>query len=383
MKILVIPTWFATDRNKMSGIFVSEQSKALIETGADVHILFADFHLLNIFNRHKWFTHIDTTENEVPVFRVNGFALPKRNKFLTDLWINFYHKAFRLYLQFHSKPDLIHSHSYFAGLVALRIQEIYGIPYMITEHHSGFMDDSIPKWQVPLIKKVYNKSSAIIAVSSSLKKKLLEYTQSEIEVISNLVLTEELEYTEIHPAANAFKIISVGSLIERKGFDTLIEAIGILCQQSELKKIIQLTIIGEGTERRKLEQLISMKNLNKNIHLVGYCPHKEVKDFLKNSKLYVSSSHAETQGVAVIEALCCGLPVIGTSIDCMTDIIDDYNGRMVTARNAPELAQAIELVIENYVIFNKKEIRSNAVLKYGAETIVAQIKRIYSKILNL
>ncbi len=382
MKILVIPSWFASERNKIAGIFVSEQCKMLIRMGLDVHILFADFHPWNIFNSKTWYSHFEDLENEVPVYRFYGFAPPKLNMWLTKLWCKLYLKAFRKYLQNNAKPDLIHAHSYFAGYIAMQIKEIYGIPYVITEHHSGFMDQSIPSWQISLTTSVFKKANEIIAVSNSLRAKLSELTNRNIYVISNLVLKAEGTNSEIELKTDKFNIISVGSLIQRKGYDSLIKAIDLLLKKLELKNLVQVYLIGEGKQKKTLQRMIAQSNLESHIHLLGALPHNQVIDFYKKSQLFVSTSHVETQGVAVLEALCNGLPVVATFNECMVEIIDETNGIMVPINDELRLADSIKLVIENHSKYNKLNIGSSAISKYGPETIGPQLLKIYTKILG-
>ncbi|HMG15762.1 MAG TPA: glycosyltransferase [Saprospiraceae bacterium] len=381
MKVLLIPSWYSTNRNEIAGVFVKEQGKALIKRGIDINILFADLYLFNILNPRRWFKSSFVIENGVPVFRINGFYLPKRSLFLTRLWCKIYVKLFESYMHNHGRPDVMHVHSYFASMVALAIKKKYGVPYVITEHHSGFVDKSIPEWHYKIIPEVLDGADAIIALNIKLKEELERYTNKEIIIIPNLVDTTVFNYKKesIH---TEFRLVSIGFLIKRKGHDLSIKALNNLIKSKRISVNTELIIIGEGKERSQLEQLILDLNLANNVSLLGKIDHDLLPDYLSNASIFISASYAETQGVAITQALCTGLPVISTSVGGLTEIINVGNGILIPTDNIDELANAIESLINNYSKYNKKKISEEAMKIYDPSIITDQLIEIYNNLIN-
>lgn len=379
MKVLVIPSWYSTERNEIAGVFVREQCKALIQSGINVDVLFADLDFFNILNPSSWFKSSFSLESGVPVFRMKGFSFPKRNLFLSQLWCNLYVKCFGLYQEKHAKPDLIHAHSYFAGMVAMAIKQKYGIAYVLTEHHSGFVNHSLPVWHHQIIKEVLDNANCIIALNNKLKDNLLENTQQEIKVIPNLIDTSVFKYKE-KSANTVFKLLSIGFLIKRKGYELLIEALSQIKNDKLVEFDIELTIIGEGTERKHLENLINKFDLSQTVKLIGIVEHEKLIDFLYKADLFVSASFAETQGVAISQALCVGLPVISTAVGGLQDIIVADNGLLVPPGDVKSLANAIVRIITNYKDYNKKAISEKARNEFDPSVITEKLIAIYSNI---
>lgn len=140
------------------------------------------------------------------------------------------------------------------------------------------------------------------------------------------------------------KIISVGRLVNVKGFDMLIDV-----ANKVLKKHPdwEWHIWGEGDLRNELQKKIEENNLNKNLKLMGRTD--KLLELYKNYALFVLTSRNEGLGIVNIEAHCAHLPII--SFDCPfgpAEIIqDDINGYLIECFDIEKMAEQIEYLIEN------------------------------------
>ena len=101
-------------------------------------------------------------------------------------------------------------------------------------------------------------------------------------------------------------------------------------------------MIGDGPERKTLEDLVLRFNLSDSVKLLGWLEADEKLRYLASSDIYVMSSLHEGFGVVLLEAMAAGTPVIATNQGGQTDIIkDERNGILVSPGNAQELAEAI------------------------------------------
>lgn len=180
------------------------------------------------------------------------------------------------------------------------------------------------------IKFLYNRADKIIAVSKLIKKSLIEeykIKENKIEVIYNPYNLEEInelsgekieeDYEKFITSGKVF--ISVGRQMHQKGFWHLIKAFKIVNEKHIDAKLI---IVGKDYQNGKLEKMIEKMNLKESILLTGY--NSNPFKFIKKSYAYVLTSIFEGFPNALVEAMCCGIPVI--SSDCKSgprEILDE------------------------------------------------------------
>jgi glycosyltransferase involved in cell wall biosynthesis len=122
-------------------------------------------------------------------------------------------------------------------------------------------------------------------------------------------------------AARPMKLLTVGSLIPRKGINCIIEAIGRLADPQQ----VFLTVAGSGPERAGLEQMIKALGLSNNIEIIGAVEPQAVADLLARADVFVLASHSEGRPNVVLEAMAAALPVIATDIDGVRDVVEHGN----------------------------------------------------------
>lgn len=134
-----------------------------------------------------------------------------------------------------------------------------------------------------------------------------------------------------------FALVFIGRLVRRKGLDVLLEALSRIGNRQW-----QLIVIGEGPERERLDQLSREYGMGGQVFFLGYL-EQEKYDYLSVSDAFVLPSHHEGLGIALMEAMSLGLPVISTDSGGQRDLITDgQNGLLVRPGDPQALAHAIE-----------------------------------------
>ena len=137
--------------------------------------------------------------------------------------------------------------------------------------------------------------------------------------------TQALKQDQVSDAQKTFSsvgtektkhLLSIGSLLPVKGFDTTIRA---LSQAVAQRNDWHLWIAGEGPERTSLEQLIAAEGVADRVHLLGF--RNDVRALLSAADLFVSASHREGLPLVVIEAMQVGVPVVVTPVGGCREII--------------------------------------------------------------
>lgn len=154
-----------------------------------------------------------------------------------------------------------------------------------------------------------------------------------------------------------FNIIAIGRLIEKKGFDQLIEAYSAL--QEDVQTKCTLSIYGDGPQHSNLQSLIDANNLNDTIRLLGQADHTELMRSLHNADLLVVPSielKDDIDGIptVIIEAMLLKTPVLAYDTASIKEmVLPDKTGFLVKANDKQGLAQQIEKMVEDKALLSR------------------------------
>ena len=377
MNILVIPTWYRTAKNPNGGVFVREEVQALAKQGVNTTILFVDLDFRNLSNVLNSPVVTETIDEGIQEIRADGFGFPKVNLTMVEKWSQIHLKLMDQYLLKNPLPDVIHVHSFFAGYAAMKIAEKYNIPYIITEHFSAFLTGKIESWKKKMIRSIFDNASKLIVVSEYLKSKVKSYTSNSIEVIPNAIDTFFFKPARFNNNKSTFQFITVGGVRKEKQYDKLVDA---FCElPDEIKSKCSLKIIGNGPLENDLIRQI--KNLPKGneVQYLGELNRAEVLKNLQASHVFVCSSSYETFGIAVLEAMSVGLPVISTRCKGPEAFINEENGVLTSLE---ELCKKMEWMFKNESQFESKKISAFVQDNYDISVLTNRRIKLYSEIVG-
>ena len=173
-------------------------------------------------------------------------------------------------------------------------------------------------------------------------------------------------------------IVSVGRLSKEKGYLDLIDVYKIVHSKYQNWK---LNIIGDGIEKKAIEEKIKNYELEENIILHGFQNRKYINELLNKSSLYVMTSHTESFGIVLLEAYAFGIPAVSfTSAQGACEIItDNWDGYLVKNRDKEQMAKRICELISNY---NRRFIMGKNAAKKAEEYSVEKIKNKWIEMLG-
>lgn len=137
-------------------------------------------------------------------------------------------------------------------------------------------------------------------------------------------------------------IVYVGRFVEAKGMRELIEAFQNLAARDAK---VTLALVGDGTMKDGLVELVKSTGLHDRVHLPGGQPPEVVAEWINAANLLTLPSWSEGYPNVVVEAVACGRPVVATDVGGVKEILNAGNGVMVPARDANALAAAFEQVL--------------------------------------
>ncbi|HTX87207.1 MAG TPA: glycosyltransferase [Candidatus Nanoarchaeia archaeon] len=276
-------------------------------------------------------------------------------------------------------PDIVHTHLFGADIYGRLAAKLAGVKKIIsTEHNLNYSEGAGKRF---LKKKTAILAAVIVAVSESVKKYLIEregVPAGKIRVIYNGVDIEKFRYNErkYEQKSAGLVIGSIGRLEPQKDFPTLIKAM------AEIKGA-ECRIIGAGGERKKLARLIAELSLADKVKLLGW--QKDTSTFLKQTDIFVLPSRWEGFGIVILEAGLSGLPVIGSRVDGIAEIIaDGQDGLLFEPGNSAELARKIKSLQADPALRERlgKNLQDKILEKFSIEKMVKQYEDLYFEVLS-
>ncbi|MEO1444929.1 MAG: glycosyltransferase family 4 protein, partial [Cyanobacteria bacterium J06635_11] len=138
---------------------------------------------------------------------------------------------------------------------------------------------------------------------------------------------------------NTPRLLYVGRLAAAKGLPVLLRSLSTLKQTYPT---IQLTVVGDGSDRELLTSQVKELGLSKQVDFVGYQSPESVRAYLQRSDVFVMSSFAEGVPVVLMEAMMSGLPVVATQIAGVSELVEDgVNGFLVPPSDVDALRNRI------------------------------------------
>jgi glycosyltransferase involved in cell wall biosynthesis len=203
---------------------------------------------------------------------------------------------------------------------------------------------SLP-WLRGFVRWALRTSEAVVAISSYTAREIKRFAQVPVLVIPYGVGFRAAQTQSRAAGQGLFRILFVGRLVERKGVKHLIDAIQRL--PAELNPI--LTLIGEGPERSTLEMQVDRSGLASRVVFRGQVDDGALREAYAETDVFVlpavvdARGDTEGLGVVLLEAMSCAVPVVGSGIGGITDIIEnEKSGLLVAPADPDELASALE-----------------------------------------
>ena len=293
----------------------------------------AEIHVLNLIREMKSFGHEITLissggrlENELPD-GVNIIHMPVYSKNPARI-ISCALKISDLSKKFHW--DIIHAHSRVPAWIARLVSKKTGIKWLMTAHALYSLNFGITP---------FRHADGLICISKAVENHLSNYLPDNSIIIPNGITLPKLKHKDFEHDGKTIKFLTVGRLSGLKGIDVALKAL------SKLKNYNwTLDVVGEGPKRKELEDLSDNLGISGRVKFHGDKERFEVEHFMAVSSCMLFPSFSEGMGLAVLEALSVGLPVIASDLEALQEISE---GQLVPSGNVEAWRDAIKKFIEN------------------------------------
>ena len=357
-----------------SGVLATELGKALADKEHQVHfITYQQPVRLNEFNANIFY-------HEVRVTTYPLFDYPPYETALSSTMVD---------VIMNQNLDLLHVHYAIphasAAYMAKKIVEAQGkkIPVITTLHGTDITLVGRDKTFAPVVAFSINQSDAITAVSKNLRDETYNIfsINKEIEVIYNFVDVSRFNKKPIDAFRKVIAPNGERILLHASNFRKIKRVQDIVHIFSEVNKKIpsKLLLVGDGPERRSVEDLCRELNVYNEVRFVG--KQEQMEDILAVADLFLLPSEYESFGLAALEAMAAGVPLISTNVGGLPEInIPGETGYMSNVGDIQSMSNyAIEILQDNEVL---KRFKANAALqakKFDIHTIVPQYEALYNR----
>lgn len=284
--------------------------------------------------------------------------------------------------------SIIHTHFAWLSAGASMIVSInLGIPFTVTTHAYDIFS-----YKNDLLRITSQTADKIVTISEFNKSVILEKISTlkheKIKVIHCGIDLGFFQSTQNKMNGEIFRIISVGSLVEKKGHEYLIRACGKLRDEG-IK--YQCVIVGEGKLRQSLQVLIDELNLINHIVLAGKQTQNWVRDQLSKSDLFVlacvttGSGNMDGIPVAMMEALSMNVPVVSTSLSGIPELIrHEQTGLLVPEMDVNALAATIKSLINDEELRKKYAQNGRNIItrEYDSLKNVTQLADVFQQVVS-
>jgi glycosyltransferase involved in cell wall biosynthesis len=286
-------------------------------------------------------------------------------------------------------PDVVHAHFWMSGLAALRAAQPLGVPVVQTFHSLGLVgrDDTSARERIGVEREIAGACAGIIATCEDEAAELADMGVPEGKAAVIPCGVDLDRFCPVGPAAGRDgrpRLLAVGRLLRRKGFDTVIASLKELLE-------VELVIAGgpaEGTvesdqEACRLRWVAEECGVSDRVLMPGRVLHEAMPALYRASEAVVCTPWYEPFGMVPLEAMACGVPVVATAVGGLSETVEDgVTGALVDDHDPSAVAAALRPYLFDARTRERVGMagRARACARYSWDAIAADTTKVYGTV---
>jgi L-malate glycosyltransferase len=363
MHVLILPAWYPSPEDPVSGSFVRDQARA-VARHHDVTVL-APFSP----------SGSDGVDEDLRVLRLPPPHGTGRRATMGRLRAMSAIIA-RLRMEGRS-PQLIHAHVFSAGALAVLLGRRWRIPVVLSEHDSDLIEGLVRGWDARVARFAFRSADVVCPVSDVLRRSIVALEpRARCEIVGNVV---DIDAFAASPRPRighvGRRILVVAQLFPAKGLSYLLEALRLLVAE---RPEVTLEIVGDGPDRAELEAQASRLPVT----FLGSLPRPVVAARMRQADVLAAPSLVEPFGIVAVEALAAALPVVMTSVSGAAEVVAAHGGRVVPPADPVALHEALAELLDRSDIAVPPGTVDALLQRFGAGAIAGCFDVIYREVLR-
>jgi glycosyltransferase involved in cell wall biosynthesis len=377
VKVLFLTASYPVPEHPLLGIFVKEHARAVAP-----HCELAVVHLDRDPSTRGLPRLTEATSEQWPTIRARYPASPTPLSYATNLAAAV--AACRRLRARGFVPDVIHAHFFLAGVPAVLLGRALRKPVAITEQWSVFLPDDparLSRLMTRVARTAFRNADVVLPVSAALRDGIRALgVSTELRVVPNVV-DEALFYPEAQAERNGTpqRVVGVGGLYHAKGWEYLLQAVALLARE---RRDFTVDILGDGELRPEHESLASELGVTELVSFQGWLPKAEVAERVRAADLFVLTSRYDSNPCAVIEALASGVPVVGTAVGGIPDMVPEGMGLLARPGDPASIAEQLRAALDRRGAWDREAIARYASERYAADRVGRELVGIYEGLLS-
>ncbi len=377
INVLFVSSWYPTRDKPTAGNFVQKHAEA-VALYASVDVLHVAFDK----SLKKKYEYQKEEKSKVTSHLLYIRPPSLRCPFIKTLkFIKGYFHGYKMIYGHQEKPGVIHANVLIpVGLIAFLLHLAKKIPYVITEHWTGYLpqDPNKPGWRLWFFRFFAKRSGRLMPVTEHLVAAMKKSgVQANYTVVPNVVDTRLFLPSDVH-SGQVKHIVHVSSLLDQqKNFSGILLALSLL---AEKRDDFVLDVVSDGDFEqfaRKYEKL----NITHKLVFHGRRNTDEVAAIIRRGDFLLLFSNYENFPCVIAEAMACGLPVLSSDVGGIAEHISPANGLLVEAQNIDAFVVQLNRMLDTCRSYDKNSIRDYAEKHFAYEVVGKQFFEIYKQVI--
>jgi D-inositol-3-phosphate glycosyltransferase len=296
-----------------------------------------------------------------------------------------------------TRYDLLHSHYWLSGVAGMQLAQRWDIPHITMFHTLGYLkqlanpNEIEPSIRLEMERRLIQQADRIIASTNDERIQIIRHcgaTPGQVQVIPcgvDLMLfmpkdrqraREKLGFTRQLPV-----LLFVGRLDPFKGPDMLLRAAALMEQEAQV-----LIVGGKSTgdkDREKLRELATQLKISKRVFFTGARSQYELPMIYSAADVTVVPSYHESFGLAAVESLACGTPVVATRVGGLTTIVHEGETGYLVPRCPGFFAERLDALLQNPGLLKQMHLAARpSILQFSWKNVANKVQDVYEDVIN-
>jgi D-inositol-3-phosphate glycosyltransferase len=294
--------------------------------------------------------------------------------------------------------DIVHSHYWLSGVAAMRLACFWGVAHVTMFHTLGRLkqlanpNESEPPLRLEMEQRLIHQADRIITATADERSHIVRYcgaTSRQVDIVPcgvDLKLFEPCEKRlarqQLGLPLDSPLLLFVGRLDPFKGPDQLFRAVAMMQENAQV--VIVGGKLSADTDLQELQRLAQKLQIAERVHFVGSQPRQNMPLFYNAADVTVVPSYHETFGLAAVESLACGTPVVATRAGGLMTVVQDGKTGFLVPRCPGFFAERLDVLLSDPTLREKMGAAARAsVMEFSWQNVAQQVYAIYAELVSV